>query len=117
LKFFGERDPSQIERANKNPKDKMALVFRWYLGLSSRWATCGETGREMDYQIWCGPAMGAFNDWVRGTYLENPENRHVADIAQQILNGTAYLQRMRMLEAQGVQFSTELYQYHPVQKS
>ena len=25
-----------------------------------------------DYQVWCGPAMGAFNDWVRGTWLEPP---------------------------------------------
>ena len=66
-RFFTERDPRQIERANQNPKDKMALVFRWYLGLSSRWSNRGETGREMDYQIWCGPSMGAFNDWVKNT--------------------------------------------------
>ncbi len=60
VKFFTERDPKQIERANQKPKDKMALIFRWYLGLSSRWSNTGEKGREMDYQIWCGPSMGAF---------------------------------------------------------
>ena len=36
VKFFQERDPEQIERANQNPKRKMALIFRWYLGLSSK---------------------------------------------------------------------------------
>ncbi|HRF98438.1 MAG TPA: hypothetical protein PLZ51_24695, partial [Aggregatilineales bacterium] len=36
VKFFTERDPEQIQRAMDNPKRKMALIFRWYLGLSSR---------------------------------------------------------------------------------
>lgn len=102
IKFFSERDPRQIERGNQNPKDKMALIFRWYLGLTSRWSTTGEKGREMDYQIWCGPSMGAFNDWARGTYLEKPQNRHVDDVALQILTGAAYLFRIRQLEAMGV---------------
>ena len=91
----------------------MALIFRWYLGLSSRWSNIGEKGREMDYQIWCGPAMGAFNDWVKGTYLEPAQNRAVADINLHILTGAAYLYRIRILEAQGVKFSQSLTQYIP----
>jgi PfaD family protein len=97
-KFFMERDPRQVERGNSNPKDKMALVFRWYLGLSSRWSANGEKGREMDYQVWTGPAMGAFNNWVKGTYLETPQNRHAVDMARHILRGCAYLYRLRSLE-------------------
>ncbi len=93
--FFEERDPAQIQKAQTNPKHKMALIFRWYLGMSSRWSSRGEPGREMDYQIWCGPSMGTFNDWVRGTYLEDVENRHVADVNLHILTGAAYLYRMR----------------------
>ena len=89
VKFFMERDPRQVERGNANPKDKMALVFRWYLGLSSRWSVAGEKGREMDYQIWTGPSMGAFNNWVKATYLEAPQNRHVVDLAMHILRGCA----------------------------
>jgi trans-AT polyketide synthase, acyltransferase and oxidoreductase domains len=115
VKFFMERDPHQVERGNANPKDKMALVFRWYLGLSSRWSANGEKGREMDYQIWCGPSMGAFNNWVKGTYLETPQNRHVVDVARQILRGCAYLYRVRSLEAQGVIFPASLLRYIPVQ--
>jgi len=32
MDFFKQRDPGQIERALNNPKRKMALIFRWYLG-------------------------------------------------------------------------------------
>ncbi|OQY32800.1 MAG: 2-nitropropane dioxygenase [Anaerolineaceae bacterium 4572_5.2] len=42
--FFNERDPAQITRATGNPKRKMALIFRWYLGLASRWSNIGEKG-------------------------------------------------------------------------
>jgi PfaD family protein len=113
VKFFSERDPKQVERANQNPKEKMALIFRWYLGLSSRWSVVGEKGREMDYQIWCGPSMGAFNEWVKGTYLEKAENRSVADVSMHLLRGAAYLWRVRMLEAHGVRFAAEINEYTP----
>jgi PfaD family protein len=113
VRFFSERDPKQIERANQKPKDKMALIFRWYLGLSSRWSNIGEVGREMDYQIWCGPAMGAFNDWARGSYLESAQNRSAPDISLQLLRGAAYLNRIRILESQGVRFSNQLLDYRP----
>lgn len=102
VSFFSARDPKQLERAEKNARDKMALVFRWYLGLSSRWSAVGEPGREMDYQIWCGPGMGAFNDWTQGTSLAEPENRHVAEVAERLMTGCAYLYRVRQLELQGV---------------
>ena len=115
VKFFTERDPKQIERATQKSKDKMALIFRWYLGLSSRWSNIGEKGREMDYQIWCGPSMGAFNDWARGTYLEAPQSRKVADVSLQILTGAAYLYRIRMLESQGLRLSSEFLEFVPVQ--
>jgi trans-AT polyketide synthase, acyltransferase and oxidoreductase domains len=111
VQFFTQRDPSQIERANANPKDKMALIFRWYLGLSSRWSNAGEKGREMDYQIWCGPAMGAFNNWVGGTYLAEPANRSVVDVARHLLTGCAYLYRLRLLSLQGLRVSADLEKY------
>ncbi|MBI9044705.1 MAG: PfaD family polyunsaturated fatty acid/polyketide biosynthesis protein [Anaerolineaceae bacterium] len=113
VSFFSERDPAQIERAMDNPKRKMSLIFRWYLGLSSKWACDGLEGREMDYQIWCGPAMGTFNDWVRGTYLELPENRRVADVALHILTGAAYLYRLQSLSFQGFQIPSGLASYLP----
>jgi trans-AT polyketide synthase, acyltransferase and oxidoreductase domains len=103
IEFFMERDPEQIERAKGNPHRKMALIFRWYLGLSSNWANAGTPDRAQDYQIWCGPSMGAFNEWVKGTYLEPYQNRKVVAVAEEIMMGAAVLYRLRGLEVQGVQ--------------
>ncbi len=100
--FFQQRDPAQIGRAERDPKHRMALVFRWYLGQSSHWANAGEPSRTVDYQIWCGPAMAAFNEWVRGSFLEHPENRRVATVALNLLYGAAVLGRSRALVGQGI---------------
>ena len=101
--FFLQRDPGQVERAERDPKHRMALVFRSYLGLSSRWANAGEASRTMDYQVWCGPAMGAFNEWARDTFLEKPENRRVVVVAQNLMYGAAMQLRQQYLRAQGMQ--------------
>jgi trans-AT polyketide synthase/acyltransferase/oxidoreductase domain-containing protein len=100
--FFKQQDPSQIERAERDPRHKMALVFRSYLGRSSRWSVTGETDRQLDYQIWCGPAMGAFNEWVRGTFLEEQENRKTVTIALNLLFGACVVLRSGGLRNQGV---------------
>lgn len=113
VKFFTERDPSQLVRAEKDPHQKMALVFRWYLGLSSRWSNTGEKGREMDYQIWCGPSMGVFNEWVRGTYLEQPANRRIVDITLHLFTGAAYLSRIQAARLQGIFLPEDLNHYTP----
>lgn len=105
VEFFQQRDPAQIEKARKNPKHQMALIFRWYLGKSSSWAKAGLTERKMDYQIWCGPAMGAFNEWTRGTYLEKPENRRVVDVANHLMHGAAYLSRLNLINELGINLS------------
>ena len=101
--FFLERDPAQVERAERDPKHQMALVFRSYLGLSSRWANAGDPERLMDYQVWCGPAMGAFNEWTRGSFLEQPQQRRAVVVAQNLLYGAALQLRRQFLAAQGIQ--------------
>ena len=100
--YFAKRDPAQIQRAEGDAKHKMALVFRWYLGQSSTWANAGEPLRKVDYQIWCGPAIGAFNEWARGTFLEQPAQRDVVTVAMNLLVGAAALTRAGWLRAQGV---------------
>ena len=100
--YFAKVDPSKIVKAENDPKQKMALVFRWYLGRSSRWAVMGEASRQLDMQIWCGQSMGAFNLWVNGTRFENPANRKVADIANLLLQSCAYHYMKSMLDMMGV---------------
>ncbi|MEH1804690.1 PfaD family polyunsaturated fatty acid/polyketide biosynthesis protein [Nostoc sp.] len=115
--YLSQKNPEKLGKAVNNPKLKMALIFRWYLGLSSRWSSSGEKGREVDYQIWCGPAMGGFNDWVRGSYLSEPNNRGVVDVANQIMTGAAFLYRVQNLKIQGLQTSDYYSQYHPVRST
>jgi trans-AT polyketide synthase, acyltransferase and oxidoreductase domains len=81
--------PQVIDRAERDPKQKMALVFRWYFIHTNRLALRGDPVEKVDYQIHCGPAMGAFNQWVKGTDLENWRNRHVDGIAEHLMQATA----------------------------
>ncbi|MVU80468.1 PfaD family polyunsaturated fatty acid/polyketide biosynthesis protein [Nocardia sp. ET3-3] len=111
--FFTERDPAQLVSAERDPKARMALIFRWYLGLSSGWSIRGEAERVADYQIWCGPAMGAFNTWVAGSHLAAPGNRSVAEIADQMMTGAAYLTRIAQLRAAGVRLPAAVASYRP----
>jgi PfaD family protein len=105
--FFQVRDPSQLERAAKDPRHKMALIFRWYLGQASSWANRGTDGRQIDYQVWCGPAMGAFNEWVRGSFLQRVEARSIVLVAKNILFGAALLVRANALAQQGIRLPAE----------
>lgn len=112
-RFWLDRDPGQVERAERDARHRMALVFRWYLGQSSRWAITGERARRTDYQIWCGPAMGAFNRWAAGSFLEDPANRSVAQIARNLLEGAAVLTRVRQLAACGVPLPPDASVFRP----
>ena len=113
--FFSERDPSQVEKAKNDPKHKMALIFRWYLGLSSRWANAGVEDRQVDYQVWCGPAMGAFNEWTRDTFLATTDRRDAVTVAMNIMFGAAVLSRANGILKQGVEVPGELIQFQPMQ--
>lgn len=111
--YFNRRDPEQLNRARDDSRRRMALVFRWYLGMSTRWAQIGDKNRAMDYQVWCGPAMASFNDWVVGTPLAYPEHRFVRDVADQLCTGAAVATRYDALVAAGVRLPHECGSYSP----
>lgn len=111
--FFAERDPGQVERAAREPRHQMALVFRWYLGLSSKWAISGDESRRADVQVWCGPAMGAFNAWAAGSHLADPLARSAVDIAANLMAGAAAISRAHVLRAQGVEPGPEAFDWRP----
>jgi len=111
--FWTDRDPAQVARADQDPRHKMALTFRSYLGLSSRWSIDGAPDRRLDYQIWCGPAMGAFNAWTAGTFLAEPANRQVAQVARNLLEGAAVVTRAHQLRTYGVPVPSAAFDYRP----
>ncbi|MCP4403977.1 MAG: ACP S-malonyltransferase [bacterium] len=100
--FFAKAQPKELKKAERDPKHKMALVFRWYLWQSMQFALQGKTERKVDFQIHCGPAMGAFNQWVKGTALEDWHNRHVDEMAEKLMQETAALLNRRFQELQGI---------------
>lgn len=112
--FFSVRDPRQIELAEDKPKHKMALVFRSYLGRSSNWANAGEQSRKIDYQIWCGPAIGAFNHWVKGSFLEKWENRDTVTVGMNLLLGAAAVTRINWLRQQGLSLPGGANKFTPI---
>ncbi len=112
--FFARRDPRQIALGEKDSKHKMALVFRSYLGQSSMWAIQGDPSRKMDYQIWCGPSLGAFNQWVKGSFLENPDHRDVTTVAMNLLVGACVAARAGWIRSQGVALPESAGRFSPM---
>jgi trans-AT polyketide synthase/acyltransferase/oxidoreductase domain-containing protein len=111
--FFETHDPREAERGAREPHHRMALLFRWYLFHGSRWAADGTDDRRADFQIWCGPAMGAFNDWVRGSFLQPLENRTVVQIARNLLEGAAVSTRAQQLRACGISVPAAAFAFRP----
>jgi trans-AT polyketide synthase/acyltransferase/oxidoreductase domain-containing protein len=87
--FRSQNLEHEIVKANANPKHKMALVFRWYFAYCTRIAMDGKGEDRVNYQIQTGPALGSFNQWVKGTELEPWTGRHVDQIAAKLMNATA----------------------------
>lgn len=96
--YFADKDQREIDKAEKDPKHRMALVFRWYFGYSQSLAMNGDVANRVDFQVHCGPALGAFNQWVKGTELEQWQNRHVDTIAEKLMVETANHLNRRYLE-------------------
>lgn len=111
--YWQAHDPREVDRASTDPKHKMALLFRLYLGRSSRWAIAGDPARRMDFQIWCGPAMGAFNAWTRGSFLEQPEHRSVVQVARNLMEGATVVTRAQQLRSFGVAIPSAAFDYRP----
>ena len=99
--YYQRTLPAEVEMAERNPKHKMALIFRWYFVHSTRLAMTGSDEQRVDYQVHCGPALGAFNQWVKGTALEDWHNRHVAEIGEKLMQETAALLNRRFATLSG----------------
>jgi len=111
--YLKQKNPQALDNANADGNYRFALLCRRYLFMASQWARDGEADREADYQIWCGPAMGAFNQWAKGTCLESLENRTVKQIAWNLLEGAAQITRAGQLRSSGVALPAGAFRYTP----
>lgn len=87
--YYSRARPEKAQEMERNPKQKMAAIFKWYFVHTTRLALQGKEEQKVDYQIHCGPALGAFNQWVKGTELSAWRNRNVARIAEHLMQSTA----------------------------
>ncbi len=111
--FLMRTSPKTVELAEADPNKKFALVCRRYLFMGAQWAREGVEEHKADFQIWCGPAMGAFNEWVAGSFLEPLEKRTVKQIAWNLLEGAATITRAAQLRACGVAVPPHLFSFAP----
>ncbi len=112
LEYLAVARPHEVAR-EVEPRRKMALLFRSYLGLSSRWARDGDSERVFDFQLWAGPALGAFNDWVAGGPLSDVSTRSVVDVAANLMVGAAYETRVHQLRTTGVRLPPTVASFRP----
>lgn len=111
--FIQQANPREAAKAESDGNKRLALVARRYLFMGAQWAREGTPDRVSDYQIWCGPAQGAFNEWVTGTFLEPIENRTVRQIALNLMEGAAQLTRAGQMRACGVAVPPTAFSYSP----
>ncbi|MFJ8544185.1 ACP S-malonyltransferase [Streptomyces sp. NPDC093586] len=100
-RYLAATRPDELARAEANPRHRMALVFRWYFVHSTRAALRGDPEERVNYQIHCGPAMGAFNRFVAGTELADWRRRHVDVIAKRLMTGAADVLTDRLRQLAG----------------
>ncbi|MBL8298629.1 MAG: hypothetical protein JNN30_09820 [Rhodanobacteraceae bacterium] len=81
--------PQSLQEIERSPEPKMALIFKWNFVHTTRLAMQGVPNQQVDYQIHCGPALGAFKQWMKNTPLESWRNRYDADLGKRLMEGAA----------------------------
>lgn len=91
--------PEEWAKIEANPKYQMNQVIRRYYSDTTQWALSGNMDHKVDFQIHCGPALGALNQWLKGSELEDWRHRNVDTLAKRLLSETADLYNDRLKAA------------------
>jgi len=94
--YYRRAAPAELAAAERNPKKRMAMVFRWYFVHTNRLAIEGDARNRANFQVHCGPAMGALNAWLAGTDLADWRARHVDVLAERLMEGAAQVMSARI---------------------
>lgn len=78
-----------ISTANMHPKRRLAMIVKWYFAHSMESAIAGKVEDRANFQIHCGPAMGAFNRVCENTSLSDWRQRDPGSIADLLMTGAA----------------------------
>lgn len=100
--FFEERWPELLRRADDDGKLRLPLLARKYLWDSQSWGNEGNPEHKLDWQLRCGPGMGAFNLWRADSPLAELEKLDAATLARSLMNGAAVVARLASVGAAGL---------------
>lgn len=90
------RDAADVARAERDPKARMAVVFRRYFSQAMAAALAGDAAQRVNFEVHCGPGLGALNAWLGNVPWQQ---RPVAAIARQIMDEAARMTAARAAEA------------------
>lgn len=94
---FVQRDEiAQIASIEERPKKIMATLFKYYLRQANQYALDGTVDEQANFQIQTGAALGAFNQWVKGTPLEVWQNRYVDQIGMKMMESAEKLMNKKV---------------------
>lgn len=115
--FLASRAPATLAHAENDTARQFALICRRYLFQGAQWARDGDIRRKSDFQIWCGPAMGAFNSWVKNSPLEPVENRTIRQVILNLMESSAILTRTSQMRSMGLVVPAGLFNVRPIEYS
>jgi trans-AT polyketide synthase, acyltransferase and oxidoreductase domains len=84
--YLRASNPDLLARARQDPKVRMARVFKTYFARTVDLALRGDHADQVNFQVHCGPAMGAVNAFARGTDLQDWQARHVDVLAGRLID-------------------------------
>jgi trans-AT polyketide synthase/acyltransferase/oxidoreductase domain-containing protein len=113
-RLLGEARPGhEVARAERDPKHQMALVFRSYLGLASRWAIDGVSAAAPTTRSGAARRWAPSTPGPAGASSKQPQNRTVAQVALNLLEGAAAITRAQQLRSYGVPVPAAAFDFRP----
>jgi trans-AT polyketide synthase/acyltransferase/oxidoreductase domain-containing protein len=86
---------AELQRAERDPRQRMRLVFRWYLRQGVHRAREGREQDRLNYRVFGEPAVGALNQALAGSSLADWRSRTAPALADHLMGSAAQLLRRR----------------------
>jgi trans-AT polyketide synthase/acyltransferase/oxidoreductase domain-containing protein len=93
---YSRKNIKELDNIESSPKHKMAVIFKEYFRLSTKAALIGDATNKVNFQIMCGPSLGAFNQWAKKTELKDWRNRHIDEIGVRLIQEAEYIIKNRI---------------------
>lgn len=83
--------------SEKKSKQEILQLYEYYYKQGIKLSLEGNSLYQENFQIHTGSSLGAFNQWIKGTYIENWKQRHVDEIGILIMDEAIQILKKNML--------------------